>query len=344
MYGGSNRLSRKCGGFVGNAQSILIVDGNEGFATLLKQSLEQDGGYHAVLTTNADDALRALSATPFDLAIVDLGLENPDGSTLARAMRQQKADLRLMLIPIEGDTLPPEAADLNVQGVLPKPFFLPELPDRIADTLAKSVNSANASAMLAIEQAIAKNPRATQPIVTDPALLDPKVTPIVAEPESIAASDTAPPAASKPKKDSASKGKRSPTSKADHTAEVRERIPEIIQEMNALARDVNANVVLLSCKGRLLSHTGAISVQDAVGLAQATTENWRTAARTAEILGQELSHFEQSTEGGEHTFYSPAVIEDIILSIALNTSVPLGMIRHRAKSAADTLRDILNSK
>ncbi len=321
---------------MGNAQSILIVDGNEGFATLLKQSLEQDGGYHAVLTTNADDALRALSSTPFDLAIVDLGLENPDGSTLARAMRQQKADLRLMLIPIQGDTLPPEASDLNVQGVLSKPFFLPELPDRIADTLARSVDSANASAMLAIEQAIAENPRATQPIVTDPALLDPKVTPIVTEPESIAANDTAPP--------TASKGKRSPASKADHTAEVREHIPEIVQEMNVLARDVNATVVLLSCKGRLLSHIGAISVQDAVGLAQATTENWRTAARTAEILGQELSHFEQSTEGGEHTLYSLAVIEDIILSIALNTSVPLGMIRHRAKSAADTLRDILNSK
>ena len=329
---------------MGDAQSILIVDGNEGFATLLQQSLEQDGEYHAVLTTNADDALRALSSTSFDLAIVDLGLENPDGITLARTMRQQKADLRLMLIPIEGDTLPPGAADLNAQGILPKPFFLPELPDRIADALAKPASSANASAMLAIEQAIAENPRATQPIVTDPALLDPKITPIVAEPKPAAESKAAPPAASKPKKDSASKGKRSPSSKADNTAEIREHIPEIVQEMNALAQDVNAIVVLLSCKGRLLSHTGAISVQDAVGLAQATTENWRTAARTAEILGQELSHFEQSTEGGEHTLYSLAVIEDIILSIALNTSVPLGMIRHRAKSTADTLRHILNSR
>jgi hypothetical protein len=42
-------------------------------------------------------------------------------------------------------------------------------------------------------------------------------------------------------------------------------------------------------------------------------------------------------------FYSLAVAEDIILSVALLANVPLGMIRHRTKEAADTLRILLTS-
>ena len=63
--------------------------------------------------------------------------------------------------------------------------------------------------------------------------------------------------------------------------------------------------------------------------------------RVAELLGQNLEHYEQSTEGGEYTFYSLAIVEDIILSIALDTHVPLGMVRHNVKGTADALRALL---
>ena len=78
-----------------------------------------------------------------------------------------------------------------------------------------------------------------------------------------------------------------------------------------------------------------------MGLAQAAADSWRTATRVAEILGQDLDQFEQSTEGSEYTFYSVAVVEDILLSIALNAHVPLGMVRHNVKGTADALRDLL---
>jgi len=106
---------------------ILIVDSNTAFATMLQESLEQGGEYRATMATSGDEALQALTAADFDLAIVDLGLSDPDGATLARALRQQRPDLRLMLIPLVGEEPPPELADLDVQGTLPKPFFLPEL-------------------------------------------------------------------------------------------------------------------------------------------------------------------------------------------------------------------------
>jgi CheY-like chemotaxis protein len=288
---------------------------------MLKESLEQDGQYHATVTTNGSNALRALSSATYDLAIIDLGLSEPDGLELARTIRQQAGELRLMLIPIKGDTLPPELSDLSIQGILPKPFFLPELPQRIADALEQVVGEAVGSQG---EQAVG----AAQE------------------------DDNAPGAESSPTDDSARITQQLPTPSEDEiaaardsdpVAEVRERIPEIAEKMNALAQDVNAAAVLLTCKGRLLSHTGRVTVEEAMGLAQAATENWRTATRVAEILGQRVEQYEQSTEGGEYTFYSLTVVEDIILSIALNTHVPIGMVRHSVKGIADALRLLLNS-
>jgi len=120
--------------------SILIVDSNEGFAMMLQGGLEQDGEYQATVTTGGDEARQALSADTFDLAIVDLGVDDPDGPTVARSLRQQQPDLRLMLIPLEDD-LPSELSDLDIQGILPKPFFLPDLPESINEALSKSVSA-----------------------------------------------------------------------------------------------------------------------------------------------------------------------------------------------------------
>ena len=42
-------------------------------------------------------------------------------------------------------------------------------------------------------------------------------------------------------------------------------------------------------------------------------------------------------------FYSLTVAEDIILSAAMRTGVSLGMIRHRAKATAETLRSLISA-
>lgn len=307
-----------------NEQAILVVDSNEGFATLLKESLEQDGGYRVALTTNGNDALQTLSSFPFDLAIVDLGLQNPDGIALAHQLRQQKADLRLMLIPIQGEDLSPEASGMDVQGVLPKPFFLPELPGRIADALSQTV----------------KPPAPEAPKAAGPS------EKVKATPEEKPQPPSPPPPQPEPEPPSTPPPQPAAQAATDGGAlsSMREHMPEIVKQMNDLAQEVNADAVLLTSKGRVISHTGRISAEGAVGLAQAVAESWRTAARVAQIMGQKLKRFEQSTEGGDHLFYSLAVAEDIILSVAMGASVPLGMIRHRAKETADSLKTQLTGR
>jgi CheY-like chemotaxis protein len=252
---------------------ILIVDSNEAFATMLQESLEQNGEYRATVTAGEDEALQALSTARFDLAIVDMGLTNPGGATVARTLRQQQAGLRLMLIPLMGEELPSELTDLDVQGTLPKPFFFPELPGRIADALAR-------------------------PVGKDPDIVE---------------------------------------------ATPREHIPEIVQEMTALSQEINAEGVILTREEQLIAHAGRLSAEGAGALAQAVAESWRTSARVAQILGREQPRFEQSVESGEHVFYSLAVADDVILSAAMYTNVPLGIIRHRAKKTADALRALMKS-
>jgi len=278
-----------------NEYSVLIVDNNVAFATILKESLEQDGRYRTAMAASADEALQAMTSAEFDLAVIDLGLADQDGATLARTLRQQKPNLRLMLIPIEGDELPPDLADLDVQGVLPKPFFFPELPGRVADALGLAED---------------KPPSPAKAIAP--------------------AADTAP--------------ARPIVSSKDRLAVLREHFDEVIQKMTSLSQEVNAEAVILTCGGKLLAHTGRLGAEEADRLAQVADESWRTSARVAQILGREQLRFEQSVEGGEHLFYSLAVAEDIILSAALRANVPLGMIRHRAKEAADALRTLISSQ
>jgi CheY-like chemotaxis protein len=293
--------------------SILIIDSNEAFATILKEGLEQGGEYRATTTSSGDEASKSLSTAEFDLVIVDLGLEDPDGATFARTLREQRPDQRMMLIPLMGEGLPSELVDLEIQGVLPKPFFFPELPGIIGSALGRELDTA--------------------PPIAD--------TPTVAEAPPVV---TAPPVAAPPPP-TVEAAEPSATA-AERIAEVKSRISEkrmqrIVQAMNNLAQDISAASVILSCEGGLIAHAGRLSAQEATGLAQVVGENWRTSARVARILGQEQLRFEQSVEGGEHMFYSLAVAEDIILSAAVSTNTPLGMIRHSTKSTADALQRLV---
>ena len=70
---------------------------------------------------------------PFDLQLPDV-----EGPLLVRTLRQEHPRLPLVVIPTAGDEAPPELADVDIQGTLPKPFFLPELPGRIQAALSRS--------------------------------------------------------------------------------------------------------------------------------------------------------------------------------------------------------------
>lgn len=118
----------------------LVVDKNVAFATLLSEELTRLG--HEVTMCHSGEEALAQPKRP-DLALLDMGLEAPDAPALARALRERHPDVRLVLIPMMGDELEPDVDAPSIQGVLPKPFFLPELPERIEAALAAPVASAS---------------------------------------------------------------------------------------------------------------------------------------------------------------------------------------------------------
>lgn len=119
-------------------ERILIVDSSEAFATMLKEGLESFGSYQVVTAGSGMEALDILGRNQIDLAIIDMGLEDMDGPTLVQSLRQSKPDLSIMLIPLFGQELEDEALSFKVQGFLPKPFFIGDLPGLIQAALTGS--------------------------------------------------------------------------------------------------------------------------------------------------------------------------------------------------------------
>jgi len=125
------------------SHKILVVDRNRAFATMLEQMLEMDGGYEVQVAHTGSDALSLLGQTAFDLTIVDMDLDTQDMGyhELVLGVRQVEPTMRLMLIPLMGSDLPPEALQMDIQGILSKPFFADNLLPDIGAALTQSVKA-----------------------------------------------------------------------------------------------------------------------------------------------------------------------------------------------------------
>lgn len=120
---------------------ILVVDPNEAFATMLKDLLEREGGYQVTVASRGSDALALVAQDAFDLSIVDMDLDPADMGyrELVLGLRQAQPSMRLVLIPLMGEELPPEAHRLDIQGALSKPFFVDDLLPGIQEALVREV-------------------------------------------------------------------------------------------------------------------------------------------------------------------------------------------------------------
>ncbi len=123
------------------APRILVVDRNAAFATVLKEMLETEGGYEVSVVPKGSDALALLQDGRFSLTIIDMDLDpdDLDYRDLIPRVREAQPSVRLMLIPLLGENLPSELHQLDIQGVLSKPFFADDLLPSIEEALTKEV-------------------------------------------------------------------------------------------------------------------------------------------------------------------------------------------------------------
>ncbi len=316
---------------------ILVADPNEAFATLLSEELKRKG-YDVDMCLSGADALVAARHHPIGLAVLDMALTGPDALTLAQQLRNLDKNLRLMLIPLMGETLSSQAASLAVQGVLPKPFFLPELPGLIQAALdapltgivAASGTSEPATPVPAPVSAdesifgpeIGVSPESQAKLHVAAPLTEIKADVVIGEDQAVIEEDQAEEAFG-----------------LSYDAFVAHRL-EVERLMNALVQDVGVDAVLLTFGGGLLTWVGGLEQAEAESISRAIIHGWRTSAEVARILGREQVRFEQSIAGDDYMLYALSVEVNAIMGVAVRGAAPLGLLRHHARATAERIAQI----
>lgn len=123
--------------FVGGAETILVVEDDEGIQSMISEILQMEG-YKVIVAGNGVDAIKTVQALddPLNLLITDVIMPYMGGVDLARALRGIKKDLKVLFITgyEAGDIGPGEFDSLNA-SFLPKPFTPPSLLRKVRSIL-----------------------------------------------------------------------------------------------------------------------------------------------------------------------------------------------------------------
>ena len=320
--------------------NILIVDSDEAFATILKEGLETNQLYKAKIATSGEEALEAIVEQPFDMTIVDMGLPDIEGSTLVKAIREAKPTMRIMLIPLFGEELSPEAQSLDIQGILTKPFFMGDLPRKIEEALARPVRVGLTAPVSAAPVARPKR----RPV--EEMELPPTWLPTTEELAMEAIREAPPPPALEGVEEEGPAPAPPPPTEEERQIPLGEILRKIGTEINKhltnLAFDLSAESVLLTHASELVAHAGNLNKERSQKLAVLVADSFAAVARAAKFLGETNGHFELSqNEGEDYSLYSRSVTEDLVLSVALRADTPPGTVRYITKQTADRLAKLV---
>lgn len=120
---------------------VLIVEDEQDIADLIKHTLERGGGAEAEVVGSGDAALKAVSARPPDLIILDLNLPVIGGLEVCRLLRQRSDSRHLPIIMLtakSGESDRVAGLEQGADDYVTKPFSLRELTARVKAVLRRS--------------------------------------------------------------------------------------------------------------------------------------------------------------------------------------------------------------
>ncbi|MCB0154221.1 MAG: response regulator [Anaerolineae bacterium] len=306
--------------------NILVIDSDEGFGNMLKEGLNGSGQYQATCVHTGREAMQLLTTTSCDLVIIDMGIGDVSPVKLIKAIRKAKTEIRIMLIPIMGQELPDRMEELlKIDGVLTKPFFVGDLPDLVNEALG-------------IE--------APTRIPTPPPELSP---PANSHSGSERIEPTPAPTAKtkEPHETSILPQTQIPLPEAAKIPQetlryLRANETEILRILDDLHREVRAEAILLIAGQELIAQAGMLKREQCLELSALVAQSSLAAAQAASFLGEKGKRFDRSLhEGSEYRVYTLTISAGILLSIALSSNVPLGMIRHQSSQIAKQLEKFI---
>jgi DNA-binding NtrC family response regulator len=125
--------------------TVLIVEDNDHFRNAEAEALTSCG-YKVLTGASTEEAVQILSDMRIDLLVTDIWLAGrPSGIALARAVKQSRPYVKVLIVSTDGDLLSSEDCRGIADSVLKKPFTRSELQERAA-SLVGARNSRQRSA------------------------------------------------------------------------------------------------------------------------------------------------------------------------------------------------------
>lgn len=120
---------------------ILIADDDLELRSMMGLILS-DEGYHVSQATTGMEAIAMHRRTPFDLVIIELGLDGKDGFQTLAELRHPSSPVKFMALA-KSSWMPAEhslsmAEKLGAHGVLAKPFKSEKLLAVVREVLSKN--------------------------------------------------------------------------------------------------------------------------------------------------------------------------------------------------------------
>jgi len=110
---------------------VLVVEDEKKMASFIRKALQAEGFAVDVLH-RGDDVLAAVSATLFNVIILDVMLPGRDGLSVLRQLRERDIRAPVLLLTARGQaTERVEGLNAGADDYLPKPFMLAELIARV---------------------------------------------------------------------------------------------------------------------------------------------------------------------------------------------------------------------
>ena len=116
---------------------LLVVEDNTELASLIADGLHR-AGFGVDRVEQADDAISAWRAVPYDAVVLDLGLPDRDGTSVLRTARQSGRTTPVLILTAR-DAVEDRVAGLNAgaDDYLVKPFDMTELVARLRALLRR---------------------------------------------------------------------------------------------------------------------------------------------------------------------------------------------------------------
>ena len=117
-----------------SSRRILLIDDEEDFCALVKQTLEMIGGYEIVIATNGKDGVKAAKSEKPDLILLDIRMPGMDGFEVLKVLKHDKQTIGIPVVMLsafydEENRL--KATQGFDEAFIPKPIDIKSLKETI---------------------------------------------------------------------------------------------------------------------------------------------------------------------------------------------------------------------